>query len=62
DQWESSIALAMGSGNPGVPSLREAVAGVLGVDYDRLRNDPGVYDEALGMTYAAAADIVYVLE
>ena len=45
--------------NPGVPSLREAVAGVLGVDYDRLRNDPGVYDADLGMTYAAAADVVY---
>ena len=45
--------------NPGAPSLRESVAGVLGVDYDALRNDPGQYDEALGMTYAEAADHVY---
>jgi cobaltochelatase CobN len=45
--------------NPGGPSLREAVAGVLGVDYDRLRNDPGAYDDDLGMTYAEAADEVY---
>jgi cobaltochelatase CobN len=45
--------------NGSTPSLREAVAGVLGVDYDRMRNDPGTYDEQLGMTYAAAADEVY---
>ena len=42
--------------NPGAPSLRESVAGVLGVDYDRLLNDPGAYDETLEMTYAEAAD------
>jgi cobaltochelatase CobN len=45
--------------NPGAPSLRESVAGVLGVDYDKLRNSPGEYDEALGMTYAEAADRVH---
>jgi cobaltochelatase CobN len=45
--------------NGDAPSLRESVAGVLGVDYDRLRNAPGEYDEALGMTYAEAADHVH---
>jgi len=45
--------------NPGAPSLRESVAGVLGVDYDKLRNATGEYDEALGMTYAEAADHVH---
>ncbi|WP_123538397.1 cobaltochelatase subunit CobN [Halosimplex salinum] len=45
--------------NPGAPSLRESVAGVLGVDYDAMRNSPGEYDEALGTTYAGAADEVY---
>ncbi|WP_225334386.1 cobaltochelatase subunit CobN [Halomicrobium urmianum] len=45
--------------NPGAPSLRESVAGVLGVDYDAMRNSPGEYDEGLGMTYAEAADEVY---
>jgi cobaltochelatase CobN len=45
--------------NPGAPSLRESVAGVLGVDYERMLDEPGTYDERLGMTYAAAADEVY---
>ena len=45
--------------NPGAPSLRESVAGVLGVDYDQMRSEPGVYDEALGMTYSEAADRVH---
>ena len=45
--------------NPGAPSLRESVAGVLGVDYDRMLNAPGEYDETLGMTYGEAADEVY---
>ncbi|WP_299270708.1 cobaltochelatase subunit CobN [Halorientalis sp.] len=45
--------------NPGGPSLREAVAGVLGVDYQRMLDEPGTYDEDLGMTYAQAADEVY---
>lgn len=45
--------------NPGAPSLRESVAGVLGVDYERMLEDPGAYDEALGITYAEAADAVY---
>ena len=45
--------------NPGGPSLREAVAGVLGVDLDRMLESPGVYDETLGMTYGEAADAVY---
>jgi len=45
--------------NPGAPSLRESVSGVLGVDYQRMLDEPGTYDEALGMTYAEAADVVY---
>ena len=45
--------------NPGVPSLRESVAGVLGVDYGRMLDAPGEYDDDLGMTYAQAADEVY---
>ena len=45
--------------NGDTPSLRESVAGVLGVDYDALRNRPGEYDKALGMTYAEAADHVH---
>jgi len=45
--------------NPGAPSLRESVAGVLGVDYGRMLDAPGEYDDRLGMTYAAAADEVY---
>ncbi|MXR50026.1 cobaltochelatase subunit CobN [Halovenus sp. WSH3] len=45
--------------NPGGPSLRESVAGVLGVDYERMLDEPGSYDEQLGMTYAEAADEVY---
>ncbi|WP_433628317.1 cobaltochelatase subunit CobN [Halomicrococcus sp. NG-SE-24] len=45
--------------NPGAPSLRESVAGVLGVDYQRMLDEPGTYDETLGMTHAEAADEVY---
>ncbi|MFC6718591.1 cobaltochelatase subunit CobN [Natrialbaceae archaeon GCM10025810] len=45
--------------NPGAPSLRESVAGALGVDYEAMLESPGAYDEDLGMTYAEAADIVY---
>ena len=45
--------------NPGGPSLRESVAGVLGVDYQQMLDEPGTYDEALGMTLAEAADEVY---
>ncbi|QGA82242.1 cobaltochelatase subunit CobN [Halomicrobium sp. LC1Hm] len=45
--------------NPGGPSLRESVAGVLGVDYQRMLDEPGVYDERLGMTLSEAADEVY---
>ncbi len=45
--------------NPGGPSLREAVSGVLGVDYQRMLDEPGTYDEQLGMTLAKAADEVY---
>ncbi|AXR81766.1 cobaltochelatase subunit CobN [Natrarchaeobaculum sulfurireducens] len=45
--------------NPGAPSLRESVAGALGVDYETMLNAPGEYDDALGMTYAEAADVVY---
>ncbi|TQQ78890.1 cobaltochelatase subunit CobN [Halonotius roseus] len=45
--------------NGDTPSLRESVAGALGVDYDAMRNRPGEYDDALGMTYAEAADHVH---
>ncbi|MFB6068978.1 MAG: cobaltochelatase subunit CobN, partial [Halobacterium sp.] len=45
--------------NPGAPSLRRAVAGVLGVDYDRMLDEPGTYDEDLGMYLSEAADRVY---
>lgn len=45
--------------NPGAPSLRESVAGVLGIDYGRMLDEPGTYDEKLGMTLSAAADEVY---
>ena len=45
--------------NPGAPSLRESVAGVLGVDYERMLESPGEYDETLGMTYSQAADEVH---
>ena len=45
--------------NPGAPSLRESVAGVLGVDYDRMLDDPGAYDEDLGMYLSEAADRVH---
>ncbi|OLZ41412.1 cobaltochelatase subunit CobN [Natrinema saccharevitans] len=45
--------------NPGAPSLRESVAGVLGVDYETMLESPGEYDDDLGMTYAEAADEVY---
>ena len=45
--------------NPGGPSLRESVAGVLGVDYQTMLDSPGEYDETLGMTYAQAADEVH---
>ncbi|MFC7198629.1 cobaltochelatase subunit CobN [Halospeciosus flavus] len=45
--------------NPGAPSLRESVAGVLGVDYQTMLGEPGTYDEELEMTYAEAADEVY---
>jgi cobaltochelatase CobN len=44
--------------NPGAPSLRESVTGVLGVEYETMLDSPGAYDEALGMTYAEAADRV----
>jgi cobaltochelatase CobN len=45
--------------NPGTPSLRESVAGVLGVNYERMLDEPGTYDEDLGMTYSETADEVY---
>ncbi|WP_129114667.1 cobaltochelatase subunit CobN [Halegenticoccus tardaugens] len=45
--------------NAGAPSLRASVAGALGVDYGRMLEEPGAYDEALSMTYAEAADEVY---
>ncbi|QCS43141.1 cobaltochelatase subunit CobN [Natrinema versiforme] len=45
--------------NPGAPSLRESVAGALGVDYEKMLNAPGEYADDLGMTYAEAADEVY---
>ena len=45
--------------NPGAPSLRESVAGVLGVEYETMLDSPGEYDETLGMTYSQAADEVH---
>ena len=45
--------------NGDTPSLRESVAGTLGVDYDAMQNRPGEFDDALGMTYAEAADHVH---
>ena len=45
--------------NPGAPSLRESVAGALGIDYETMLSSPGIYEEDLGMTYAEATDIVY---
>ena len=45
--------------NPGGPSLRESVAGVLGVDYQRMLDEPGAYDDELGTTLSEAADEVY---
>ena len=45
--------------NPGGPSLRESVAGVLGVDYRRMLDEPGAYDDDLDMTLSEAADEVY---
>ena len=45
--------------NPDAPSLRESVAGVLGVDYDRMLDDPGAYDDDLGMYLSEAADRVH---
>ncbi|WP_049927089.1 cobaltochelatase subunit CobN [Halopiger goleimassiliensis] len=45
--------------NPGAPSLRESVAGALGIDYEKMLHAPGEYDEALGITYAEAADVVH---
>ncbi|WP_339104431.1 cobaltochelatase subunit CobN [Haloterrigena salinisoli] len=45
--------------NPGAPSLRESVAGALGVDYEKMLDVPGEYDDDLGMTYAEAADVVH---
>ena len=47
--------------NPGGPSLRESVAGVLGVEYQRMLDSPGEYDDTLGMTYSQAADEVHGL-
>jgi cobaltochelatase CobN len=45
--------------NPGAPSLRESVAGVLGVDYDRMLDEPGTYEEDLGIYLSEAADRVH---
>ncbi|WP_058828559.1 cobaltochelatase subunit CobN [Haloferax sp. Q22] len=45
--------------NADTPSLRESVAGVMGVDYDRMRDEPGTYDDDLGMYLSEAADRVY---
>ncbi|ELZ80292.1 cobalamin biosynthesis protein / cobaltochelatase CobN [Haloferax larsenii JCM 13917] len=45
--------------NADTPSLRASVAGVMGVDYDQMRDEPGTYDEDLGMYLSEAADHVY---
>ncbi|MFT4891619.1 MAG: cobaltochelatase CobN, partial [Halobacteriales archaeon] len=44
--------------NPGAPSLRESVAGVLGVEYDRLVESPGAYNETVDGYLADVADVV----
>ncbi|ELZ95876.1 cobalamin biosynthesis protein / cobaltochelatase CobN [Haloferax mucosum ATCC BAA-1512] len=45
--------------NADTPSLRASVAGVMGVEYDLMRDEPGTYDEDLGMYLSEAADRVY---
>ncbi|MDX5989879.1 MULTISPECIES: cobaltochelatase subunit CobN [Haloferax] len=45
--------------NADTPSLRGSVAGVMGVDYDRMRDEPGTYDDELGMYLSEASDRVY---
>ena len=45
--------------NPSGPSLRESVAGVLGVNYQRMLDEPEVYDDDLDMILSEAADEVY---
>ncbi|WP_259536476.1 cobaltochelatase subunit CobN [Halalkaliarchaeum sp. AArc-CO] len=44
--------------NPGAPSLHRSVADALGLDYDRLRDSPGAYDERLEMYCSEAIDFV----
>ncbi|AUX10812.1 cobaltochelatase CobN [Halalkaliarchaeum desulfuricum] len=44
--------------NPGAPSLHRSVADALGLDYDRLRESPGAYDEDLKAYHSEAIDLV----
>ncbi|MDR5656367.1 cobaltochelatase subunit CobN [Halodesulfurarchaeum sp. HSR-GB] len=44
--------------NPGAPSLRESVAGAMGIDAERMIEEPATYDPALGSFYAEAAETV----
>ena len=44
--------------NPGAPSLHRCVADALGLDYDRLRDSPGAYDEGLEMYCSEVIDFV----
>jgi len=44
--------------NAGAPSLRESIAGAMGVSADRMIEEPETYDPTLGMTYATAAERV----
>ena len=45
--------------NTGAPSLRESVAGALGVPAERMIEEPETYDPDLGLCYAQAADRVH---
>ncbi|MDZ7849653.1 MAG: cobaltochelatase subunit CobN [Halodesulfurarchaeum sp.] len=44
--------------NPGAPSLRDAVAGAMGVPADRMIEEPERYDPDLGLYYSVAAERV----
>ncbi|MFB6085524.1 MAG: cobaltochelatase subunit CobN [Halodesulfurarchaeum sp.] len=45
--------------NPGAPSLRESVAGAMGIPPEPTLEDPETYDADLGMFYSEAAERVY---
>ncbi|MFP4530940.1 MAG: cobaltochelatase subunit CobN, partial [Halodesulfurarchaeum sp.] len=45
--------------NPGAPSLRESVAGAMGIPPEPMIEEPETYDSALELHYATAAERVY---